>query len=142
MHEKAQQTARLYVRIALTYAALLAALSVLSGDIVTFLLGKEFAPSTPVLHFMLWAVAFRVLAHTGRVLLNAAGERVSHVQPREDRGSRAPRHACCRRLPGAGWVILLKLAAATVAYAVLLFLLDEWRATRAQWRELKAVALG
>ncbi len=80
-HEEAAQTGALYLRGALAYGALLCALSILSEDIVRFLLGPAFSESAPVLMILLWAVAFRILAVTGRTLIAAVGERPSIVVP-------------------------------------------------------------
>jgi O-antigen/teichoic acid export membrane protein len=80
-HVEAQRTSRLYLRVALTYGALLCALSVLADEIAVFLLGPAFAGSGPILGILLWAVAFRLLASVGRTLISAVGEKVSIVLP-------------------------------------------------------------
>lgn len=80
-HEEAARTGALYLRGALAYGALLCALSILSKDIVMFLLGPVFSEAAPVLMILLWAVAFRTLAVTGRTLIAAVGERASIVVP-------------------------------------------------------------
>lgn len=80
-HDDAAQTGTLYLRVALTYGALLCALSVLSDEITVFLLGSDFAESGPILAILLWAVAFRLLAATGRTLISAVGEKVSIMLP-------------------------------------------------------------
>ena len=79
--EEARKTAVLYLRAALTYSALLCALSVKAGEIALFLLGPAFADSGAVLAILLWAVAFRVVAGTGRTLIAAVGERASIMFP-------------------------------------------------------------
>jgi O-antigen/teichoic acid export membrane protein len=78
---EAQHLAAKFVRGALAYAGLLCGLSVATPRITTFLLGPEFAPSSPVLALLLWAVAFRVLAVAGRVLISAVNEATSVVAP-------------------------------------------------------------
>jgi O-antigen/teichoic acid export membrane protein len=80
-HDEARRTSALYLRVALTYGALLCALSVLADEIVVFLLGPTFAASGPILAILLWAVAFRLLAATGRTLISAVGEKVSILLP-------------------------------------------------------------
>jgi PST family polysaccharide transporter len=80
-HDEAARTGTLYLRVALTYGALLCALSVLSDEIATFLLGPTFGDSGPVLAILLLAVAFRLLAGTGRTLIAAVGEKVSIMLP-------------------------------------------------------------
>jgi len=80
-HDDAAQTGTLYLRVALTYGALLCALSVLSDEITVFLLGSDFAESGPILAILLWAVAFRLLAATGHTLISAVGEKVSIMLP-------------------------------------------------------------
>jgi O-antigen/teichoic acid export membrane protein len=80
-HDEARRTSTLYLRVALTYGALLCALSVLADEIVVFLLGPTFAASGPILAILLWAVAFRLLAATGRTLISAVGEKVSIMLP-------------------------------------------------------------
>jgi O-antigen/teichoic acid export membrane protein len=80
-HDEAQRTSTLYLRVALTYGALLCALSVLADEIAVFLLGPAFAGSGPILAILLWAVAFRLLASVGRTLISAVGEKVSIVLP-------------------------------------------------------------
>ena len=80
-HIDAARTGTLYLRVALTYGALLCALSVLSDEIVVFVLGPAFADSGPILAILLWAVAFRLLASTGRTLISAVGEKVSIMLP-------------------------------------------------------------
>lgn len=77
----AARTGTLYLRVTLTYGALLCALSVLADDIVVFVLGPSFAASGPILAILLWAVAFRLLAATGRTLISAVGEKVSIMLP-------------------------------------------------------------
>jgi len=77
----AARTGRLYLRVALTYGALLCALSVMAGEIAVFLLGPAFAESGLILAILLWAVAFRLLAATGRTLIAAVGEKVSILLP-------------------------------------------------------------
>jgi O-antigen/teichoic acid export membrane protein len=54
---------------------------VLADDIVVFVLGPSFAASGPILAILLWAVAFRLLAATGRTLISAVGEKVSIMLP-------------------------------------------------------------
>ena len=80
-HLDAARTGTLYLRVTLTYGALLCALSVLADDIVVFVLGPSFAASGPILAILLWAVAFRLLAATGRTLISAVGEKVSIMLP-------------------------------------------------------------
>lgn len=80
-HDEAARTGTLYLRVALTYGALLCALSVLADEIAVFLLGPAFAKSGPILAILLWAVAFRLLAGTGRTLIASVGERVSIMLP-------------------------------------------------------------
>ena len=80
-HDDAARTGMLYLRVALTYGALLCALSVLSDEIAVFLLGPTFAKSGPILAILLWAVAFRLLASTGRTLISTVGEKVSLMLP-------------------------------------------------------------
>jgi O-antigen/teichoic acid export membrane protein len=80
-HDEAARTGTLYLRVALTYGALLCALSVLADEIAVFLLGAAFAQSGPILAILLWAVAFRLLAGTGRTLIAAVGEKVSIMLP-------------------------------------------------------------
>jgi O-antigen/teichoic acid export membrane protein len=80
-HDEAARTGTLYLRVALTYGALLCALSVLADDIAVFLLGPAFVQSGPILAILLWAVAFRLLAGTGRTLIAAVGEKVSIMLP-------------------------------------------------------------
>lgn len=80
-HNDASRTATLYLRVALTYGALLGALSVLADEIAVFLLGPAFAKSGPILAILLWAVAFRILAATGRTLIAAVGEKASIMLP-------------------------------------------------------------
>ena len=80
-HDEAARTGTLYLRVALTYGALLCALSVLADEIAVFLLGPAFARSGPILAILLWAVAFRLLAGTGRTLISAVGEKVSIMIP-------------------------------------------------------------
>lgn len=80
-HDEAKRTGAVYLRVALTYGALLCALSVLSGEITVFLLGPAFAQSGTILAILLWAVAFRLLAYTGRTLIAAVGEKVSIMLP-------------------------------------------------------------
>lgn len=80
-HIDAARTGTLYLRVALTYGALLCALSVLADDIAIFVLGPSFAASGPILAILLWAVAFRLLAATGRTLISAVGEKVSIMLP-------------------------------------------------------------
>jgi O-antigen/teichoic acid export membrane protein len=80
-HDEAARTGTLYLRVALTYGALLCALSVLADEIAVFLLGPAFAQSGPILAILLWAVAFRLLASTGRTLISAVGEKVSIMLP-------------------------------------------------------------
>lgn len=80
-HKEAARTGILYLRVALTYGALLCALSVLSDEIAVFLLGPAFAESGPILAILLWAVAFRLLAAVGRTLISAVGEKVSIMLP-------------------------------------------------------------
>jgi len=80
-HDDAARTGTLYLRAALAYGALLCALSVLADEIAVFLLGPAFAQSGPILAILLWAVAFRLLASTGRTLISAVGEKVSIVIP-------------------------------------------------------------
>ncbi|MBU3666504.1 MAG: lipopolysaccharide biosynthesis protein [Chthoniobacterales bacterium] len=79
--EEACKTATLYLRGAMTYGALLCALSVKAKDIALFLLGPVFADSGTVLAILLWAVAFRVVAGTGRTLIAAVGEKASIMVP-------------------------------------------------------------
>ena len=79
--DEAACTGTLYLRVALTYGALLCALSVLADEIAVFLLGPAFARSGPILAILLWAVAFRLLAGTGRTLISAVGEKVSIMLP-------------------------------------------------------------
>jgi O-antigen/teichoic acid export membrane protein len=76
-----QATASRFVRTALAYAALLCALSVAAPRITSFLLGPDFAPSAQILALLLWAVAFRILAATGRVLISAVNESTSILLP-------------------------------------------------------------
>jgi O-antigen/teichoic acid export membrane protein len=80
-HDEAARTGTLYLRVALTYGALLCALAVLADEIAVFLLGPAFAQSGPILAILLWAVAFRLLAGTGRTLIAAVGEKVSIMLP-------------------------------------------------------------
>ena len=80
-HDEAARTGTLYLRVALTYGALLCALSVLADEIAVFLLGPAFTRSGPILAILLWAVAFRLLAGTGRTLIAAVGEKVSIMLP-------------------------------------------------------------
>jgi len=80
-HDEAARTGALYLRVALTYGALLCALAVLADEIAVFLLGPAFAQSGPILATLLWAVAFRLLAGTGRTLIAAVGEKVSIMLP-------------------------------------------------------------
>jgi PST family polysaccharide transporter len=80
-HLDAARTGTLYLRVTLTYGALLCALSVLADDIVVFVLGPSFAASGPILAILLWAVAFRLLAATGRTLISAVGEKFSIMLP-------------------------------------------------------------
>jgi O-antigen/teichoic acid export membrane protein len=80
-HEEAARTGTLYLRVALTYGALLCALSVLADEIAVFLLGPAFARSGPILAILLWAIAFRLLAATGRTLIASVGEKVSIMLP-------------------------------------------------------------
>jgi O-antigen/teichoic acid export membrane protein len=80
-HIEASRTGTLYLRVALTYGALLCALSVLADEIAVFLLGPNFAESGPILAILLWAVAFRLLAATGRTLISAVGEKVAIMLP-------------------------------------------------------------
>lgn len=80
-HDEARHTSTLYLRVALTYGALLCALSVLADEIAVFLLGPTFAASGPIVAILLWAVAFRLLAATGRTLISAVGEKVSIMLP-------------------------------------------------------------
>lgn len=80
-HADAARTATLYLRVALTYGALLCALSVLSEEIAVFVLGPAFADSGPILAILLWAVAFRLLSLTARSLISAVGEKVSIITP-------------------------------------------------------------
>lgn len=78
---EASRTASLYLRAALTYGALLCALSVLSKEIAVLVLGPDFGDSGSVLAILLWAAAFRIAAVTGRTLIAAVGESVSIVIP-------------------------------------------------------------
>ena|GEM_PF-2902318 len=78
---EAARTGTLYLRVALTYGAMLCALSVLSGEIVILLLGPAFKESGSILALLLWAVAFRLLAATGRTLIAAVGEKISIMLP-------------------------------------------------------------
>ncbi|MBJ7391192.1 MAG: oligosaccharide flippase family protein [Chthoniobacterales bacterium] len=80
-HLDAARTGALYLRVALTYSTLLCALSVLADEIAVFLLGPAFAQSGTILAILLWAVAFRLLAGTGRTLIAAVGEKVSIMLP-------------------------------------------------------------
>ncbi len=80
-HDEAARTGTLYLRVALTYGALLCALSVLADEIAVFLLGPAFTQSGLILAILLWAVAFRLLAATGRTLIAAVGEKVSIMLP-------------------------------------------------------------
>ena len=80
-HKEAARTGTLYLRVTLTYGALLCALSVLADEIAVFLLGPAFAKSGPILAILLWAIAFRLLAATGRTLISAVGEKVSIMLP-------------------------------------------------------------
>jgi O-antigen/teichoic acid export membrane protein len=80
-NDEASRTGTLYLRVALTYGALLCALSVLSDDIAVLLLGPAFTESGPILAILLWAVAFRLLAAVGRTLISAVGEKVSIMLP-------------------------------------------------------------
>jgi PST family polysaccharide transporter len=80
-YDEAARTGTLYLRVALTYGALLCALSVLSDEIVVFVLGPAFTDSGPILAILLWAVTFRLLASTGRTLISAVGEKVSIMLP-------------------------------------------------------------
>jgi O-antigen/teichoic acid export membrane protein len=73
--------ARTFLRVALIYGGVLAALSVFSADIAAFLLGEKFRESGPVLALLLIAVAFRIQALAGRTLLATAGEKASIVWP-------------------------------------------------------------
>jgi O-antigen/teichoic acid export membrane protein len=79
--KEAALTGTLYLRVALAYGALLCALSVLSEEIVVFLLGSAFRDSGPILGILLWAIAFRLLAATGRTLIAAVGEKISIMLP-------------------------------------------------------------
>jgi O-antigen/teichoic acid export membrane protein len=78
---EAALTGTIYLRISLAYGALLCALSVLSEEIVVFLLGPAFKESGSILAILLWAVAFRLLAATGRTLIAAVGEKVAIMLP-------------------------------------------------------------
>ncbi len=78
---EAELVARTFLRVALIYGGVLAALSVFSADIAAFLLGEKFRESGPVLALLLIAVAFRIQAHAGRTLLAAAGEKASILWP-------------------------------------------------------------
>jgi len=80
-HAEAELVARTFLRAALIYGGVLAALSVFSGDIAAFLLGAKFRETGPVLALLLVAVAFRIQALAGRTLLSAAGEKASIVWP-------------------------------------------------------------
>lgn len=80
-HDDAARTGTVYLRVALTYGALLCALSVLADEIAVFLLGPAFSKSGPILAILLWAVAFRLLAGTGRTLIASVGEKVSIMLP-------------------------------------------------------------
>lgn len=76
-----QQTGTLFVRGAMAYAGLLCGLSAAAPRITTFVLGPEFAPAAVVLTLLLWAVAFRILAIAGRVLVSAMNESASVLAP-------------------------------------------------------------
>lgn len=79
--DEVRRTADLYLRAALAYMALLASFSVLADEIVVFLLGNNFRESGTVLAILLWAVAFRVIAVTGRVFIAAKAEKAVFVIP-------------------------------------------------------------
>lgn len=76
-----RRTAAFFLRGALAYAGLLCGLSAAAPRITTFLLGPDFAPASPVLALLLWAVAFRILAISGRVLISAVNESTSILIP-------------------------------------------------------------
>jgi O-antigen/teichoic acid export membrane protein len=76
-HAEAELVARTFLRVALIYGGVLAALSVFSDGIAAFLLGANFQESGPVLAILLVAVALRIQAQAGRTLLAAAGEKAS-----------------------------------------------------------------
>jgi O-antigen/teichoic acid export membrane protein len=78
-HTALQRTATLLVRSALVYGGLLATISILAPDIVTFLLGKEFSPAGQVLRLLLWVTAFRTAASAARLLIAAAGGKTSLI---------------------------------------------------------------
>jgi O-antigen/teichoic acid export membrane protein len=78
---EAELVARTFLRVALIYGGVLAALTVFSGDIAAFLLGAKFRESGPVLALLLIAVAFRIQALAGRTLLSAGGEKASILWP-------------------------------------------------------------
>jgi O-antigen/teichoic acid export membrane protein len=73
-HAEAVRTGTLFLRIALTYGALLGALSLRADDIVALLLGPAFSSSGPVLAILLWAVAFRTLSVAGNCFIAATGK--------------------------------------------------------------------
>lgn len=79
--EESRRTAANFLRTALIYAGLLCGLSAAAPRITAFLLGPEFTASAHVLALLLWAVAFRVLSITGRVLISAVNERTSILLP-------------------------------------------------------------
>lgn len=80
-HAEAEIVARTFLRVALIYGGVLAALSVFSDGIAAFLLGAKFQESGPVLAILLVAVALRIQALAGRTLLAAAGEKASILWP-------------------------------------------------------------
>lgn len=80
-HAEAELVARTFLRVALIYGGVLAALSVFSADIAAFLLGAQFRESGQVLAILLVALALRIQAQAGRTLLAAAGEKASILWP-------------------------------------------------------------
>lgn len=77
--DQAAYLANFYARVALVYAGLLASLSVLSGDIIVFLLGPTFSSAAPVLAILLFMAGFRILSITGNTLMGATGDRKKTV---------------------------------------------------------------